>query len=139
MAIQSRNETRRRLVSAIRATMTDPMKLTEKHVVEKAEEILGEARRLGYFRFKRHLQLGGSNPIKLCFANNGSIRYERQLGWAQFLRKSGGAFTGLHQGTHFEQIAQRQILSADGIEPWQRGSVAKRSPRRGVIGERRKL
>jgi hypothetical protein len=113
------------------ATMTHPLKLTEKHVIEKAEEILAEARRLGYFKFKCHLMLGGSNPIKLSFANNGSIWYERRLGWAKFLKKRGGQFTGLDQGMHFEQIVQSHILSADGIEPWRRARSRKSGiPRR---------
>jgi hypothetical protein len=107
--------------------MTDPMKLTEKHVIEKAAEILAEARRLGYFMFKCHLQLGGSLPIKLSFANTGSIRYVRQLGWAQFFEKSGGRFTGLDQGMHLQQIVQSFILSSDGIEPWRRSIAGRRA------------
>ena len=108
------------------ATMADPMKLTEKHLIEKAGEILAEARKLGYFMFKCHLQLGGSNPIKLSFANHGSITYVRQLGWSQFLEKCGGRFTGLDQGLHFEQIVQSFILSSDGIEPWRRSVTRRR-------------
>ena len=106
--------------------MTDSMKLTERHVIEKAGEILAEARRLGYYMFKCHLLLSGSNPIKLSFANAGSIWYVRQLGWAQFLEKSGGRFTGIDQGLHFKDVVQSLILSSDGIEPWRRGVAGRR-------------
>lgn len=106
--------------------MTEPMKITEKHVIEKASEILAEARQLGYFMFKCHLQLGGSNPIRLSFTSGGSTHYVRQLGWAQFLEKSGGRVTGIDQGRHLADMVENFILSADGIEPWRRIRTARR-------------
>jgi hypothetical protein len=64
------------------AMMDDAMKLTEKHVIAAATEILDEARRLGYFIFRCHVQAGGSLALILCFKNRGTIRHVRQVGWA---------------------------------------------------------
>ena len=100
--------------------MMESMKLTEKHVIEKASEILEDARRLGYFAFKCGIQLGGSCPLKLSFAKAGSTHYVRQLGWARFLEESGGHFTGIDQGLHLKDMVESFILSSDGIEPWNR-------------------
>jgi hypothetical protein len=60
------------------ATMTDPMKLTKKHVTEKAEDILEDARRLGYFKCKCRVE---DRSLLLMFAKRGrSVHYERQVG-----------------------------------------------------------
>jgi hypothetical protein len=68
----------------------DTLKLTERHLEQKASEILEDARRLGYFRFKCRVQ---GDAVLLMFAKGGSVHYERQVGWMRFWRK--GERTGV--------------------------------------------
>jgi hypothetical protein len=96
------------------------MKSTEVHVLERSREILEDARRLGYFRFKCGIEREGLCALKLSFGKGGSIYYVRQLGWARFLNESGGFFAGYEQAVHLKGIVETFILSADGIEPWTR-------------------
>src|ERR1700681_2981687 len=96
----------------------DATKLTENYVVEKATEILEEARRLGYFMFRSRVQAGGFLPTILSFANRGTTRDVRQLGWAQFYTKCGGQLAGPDQARRSPRAVQSLILSADRIEPW---------------------
>jgi hypothetical protein len=69
------------------AVMPDPMKATKQHVLDRASEILEDARRLGYFRFKCRLQ---GDVLLLMFTKGGSVHYERQVGWTRFYGESDG-------------------------------------------------
>lgn len=111
-------------------TTTEPMKLTERHVIDKATIILAEARRLGYFMFKCHIVSGnGSYPLLLSFANGGDTKYERQLGWARFFEKSGGLEVSRDVAYRFHGVVESFILSSDGIESWRTGIAVRRRNR----------
>lgn len=94
-------------------------RLTERHVIERARRILEEARGHGYFQFRCSLQQKEPFAIKLKFGNGGRVYYDRQIGWRKFFEDCGGQAT-FGEVIHFRCVVEEVVLSADGIEPWER-------------------
>lgn len=98
-------------------------KRTDEYVLERAREILENARRSHYFMFKCRIETAElSMPLILSFGKGGDIFFEKQLGWARFYRDAGGK-PNPEAALHFREIVEREILASDGIEPWGKGSV----------------
>jgi hypothetical protein len=96
---------------------------TDKYVQARALEILEEARGRGYFIFKCRVESSDSSmPLMFTFGKGGDTIFERQLGWARFYRDAGGN-PDAAVAEHLKEIVDREILAADGIEAWRKGSV----------------